>query len=63
MKNITILAFFSLCFIGGLLQVGDFSVVRVLNRILTAGCQTVMFYIFVTIVSFIIGDGESELYN
>lgn len=43
-RLILTIAFFIFCFIGGLLQVGDFSIVAIMNRLFTALVQVIFFY-------------------
>ena len=43
-RSILTIAFFIFCFIGGLLQVGDFSIVTIIDRLFTALVQVIFFY-------------------
>lgn len=43
-RLISTITFFIFCFIGGLLQVGDFSIVAVIDRLFTALVQVIFFY-------------------
>lgn len=43
-RSILTIVFFIFCFIGGLLQVGDFSIVAIIDRLFTALVQVIFFY-------------------
>lgn len=43
-RLILTIAFFIFVFIGGLLQVGDFSIVTIIDRLFTALVQVIFFY-------------------
>lgn len=64
-KNVTsaaIPAFFCFVFVGGLLQVGDYSFPVIIDRIFTAGIQTVMVFAAMKLIISLIEEEANGVY-